>query len=558
MVLQSSRVARQALRTDPNPLPAGEVVELPRLHDDANLAPVFAEMRDDHSRGLLTDWAFVAGTRQRLAACWVALMHRRWCVSAVYILKYLQFRYPTKWLCGLLTDRETSAAAAPTPKKDAPRRRPESTDTDSSSSASNAPVDDGCEIARELEALGRAAHIHDVQLSFEGAGGIDPCVFDLRYLSFSAKMRRRLEAAGTTTLRSVFARWRLLHVPSYVNRCMELWALGRLGFVLMFTIPTPRDVLFMQARGTRVVTALLEPDELRCTRSGRDALDFVLHDFQHFDKLIEPAFWHEQVGTFWALATVDVQRFYWNHCSFGARAIDDATVPTAAEHREEEAEEHEAEQEAAALALEPEREAQVDDLHSPWRGGRYDHVFWHGLDYIISDMNACCIHLLGDLKAKHIMGEAHYRLRLAGQERPRSTTTNAADELRHVPFGDRTKGDPTIAELAAPIVADRRFQAMFGRLMRRILLVARRRISEVVLPRLHGDAEAQQHAEQLLAAAVERCMAAASRFCTSDFSRHDALAIRAFFVLLGQAVVAFLDAHESAAPSVSSLASSSC
>jgi len=76
MVLQSSRVARQALRTDPNPLPAGEVVELPRLRDDANLAPVFAEMRDDHSRGLLTDWAFVAGTRQwpKASVCWMALM----------------------------------------------------------------------------------------------------------------------------------------------------------------------------------------------------------------------------------------------------------------------------------------------------------------------------------------------------------------------------------------------------------------------------------------------------------------------------------------------------
>jgi hypothetical protein len=330
-----------------------------------------------------------------------------------------------------------------------------------------------------------------------------------------------LEAANTTTIVSLFATWRLLHVPVYVNRCIEQWAQGEYAMVLMHSIPSPRQVLYMQSRGERVASALLELDELTTTHSNRDALDFLLHDFQHFDKFVDHRYRFEQVGTFWAFAAVDVQRFFAEGCEFSNRSL---------EYR-----------------------ACVDDIELPSnRGGGdggYDAEFWHDLDYIVSDMNACCIHLLGDLKAKHVMAEARKRLREgrlwicdtdASNTSCNATTTLASNSIN----GSNSSQQPSSAELSAPILNDPEFVELHSRLIDRLFRVSRAKIIEVLSnlwQQQHGIGQLDEQALVMLDAATTRCIDAASRFCTPQLSRIDAETIRSFMVALGKVVLVSID-----------------
>lgn len=99
----------------------------------------------------------------------------------------------------------------------------------------------------------------------------------------------------------------------FVNRNMVMWCLGQRPFVLLTHIPTPMEVLRMQAAGKRVVTMFLTKQELMSYHiaklqymSGqqqcrKDALDFLVHDLKHMDHFTNTAIMSEQVGFFRAL-----------------------------------------------------------------------------------------------------------------------------------------------------------------------------------------------------------------------------------------------------------------
>jgi hypothetical protein len=100
---------------------------------------------------------------------------------------------------------------------------------------------------------------------------------------------------------------------NFVNRTMVMWCLGRRPFVLLTHIPSPMEVLRMQAAGQRVVTMFLTTQELMSYHvaklqymSGqqlcrKDALDFLVHDLKHMDHFSDPAIAAEQVGFFRAM-----------------------------------------------------------------------------------------------------------------------------------------------------------------------------------------------------------------------------------------------------------------
>ncbi|EKX45433.1 hypothetical protein GUITHDRAFT_108701 [Guillardia theta CCMP2712] len=90
------------------------------------------------------------------------------------------------------------------------------------------------------------------------------------------------------------------------NRSLVCWLLAARPFVLMFRIPSPIEVLKMQARGERVVTMLTSEEELSSKHTAplrymegeklhsRDALEFLVHDLAHMEKFVDKEVYEEQ------------------------------------------------------------------------------------------------------------------------------------------------------------------------------------------------------------------------------------------------------------------------
>ena len=90
-------------------------------------------------------------------------------------------------------------------------------------------------------------------------------------------------------------------LPRAVGSAVVAWAHGERPVDLLFTIPTPRDVLALQARGRRCVSLLEEappPVKKRDTDAG---LAFAVHDLCHLEKFMDPTHHDGQVGFFAAL-----------------------------------------------------------------------------------------------------------------------------------------------------------------------------------------------------------------------------------------------------------------
>ena len=49
---------------------------------------------------------------------------------------------------------------------------------------------------------------------------------------------------------------------NYINYTIVYWYLQQRPYILLFSIPTPMEVLRMQAKGTRVITVFIQPHEL--------------------------------------------------------------------------------------------------------------------------------------------------------------------------------------------------------------------------------------------------------------------------------------------------------
>jgi hypothetical protein len=107
-------------------------------------------------------------------------------------------------------------------------------------------------------------------------------------------------------VRQVAAR-ELFGLPPAAPRALVAWAAGRRPVELRFDVPTPREVLAMQARGRRVVSLLDDtgaPAGPKASYGGHGAapgLGFVVHDLCHLEKFVDPAHHLGQVGFFAAL-----------------------------------------------------------------------------------------------------------------------------------------------------------------------------------------------------------------------------------------------------------------
>jgi hypothetical protein len=124
----------------------------------------------------------------------------------------------------------------------------------------------------------------------------------------------------TVTVITIFASIRFTgikkNIENFVNQSLVQWALQRRPFVLLKDIPTPLQVLRMQARGQRVATAFLSCEELSSQHvaklhymeghqnHSKDAFEFFLHDLKHMENFVDPNTAEEQVGFFHCLLTM--------------------------------------------------------------------------------------------------------------------------------------------------------------------------------------------------------------------------------------------------------------
>lgn len=151
-----------------------------------------------------------------------------------------------------------------------------------------------------------------------------------------------------------------------VNRAILGWLRNRRPFVLTDRIPTPTELLHMQANGRRAVTIFTKEDEFKNMHESqlaymdefklhaRDALDFMTHDLSHMERFWGDTYF-EQVGFFSAMAN------------------------------------------------------SLDESGRPWHFFRQHtsiedmKILWPRLQYVFSDMNCWVTHLLSYLKAKWML-----------------------------------------------------------------------------------------------------------------------------------------------------------
>lgn len=73
-----------------------------------------------------------------------------------------------------------------------------------------------------------------------------------------------------------------LKISSQVNHALLLWAQRPEIFVLTSTIPSPLEMLNMQALGRRPVTVIIEKDKIwQPTMHKPNAIEFLIHDLEH-------------------------------------------------------------------------------------------------------------------------------------------------------------------------------------------------------------------------------------------------------------------------------------
>lgn len=76
--------------------------------------------------------------------------------------------------------------------------------------------------------------------------------------------------------------WR--SIPFSVQQSITAWSTGRYPLHLMTDIPTPEEVLKMQAQGKRCLSMLIQKEEIiNFVEEGRDVLGFIVHDLIHAD-----------------------------------------------------------------------------------------------------------------------------------------------------------------------------------------------------------------------------------------------------------------------------------
>ena len=184
---------------------------------------------------------------------------------------------------------------------------------------------------------------------------------------------RGIECVETIEIGMFYNRCKLKHIKQNksdcINHSMVRWFQDDQKYVLLFHIPTPLEVLEMQANGSRVISLLVEKSQLSSMHTSnlsymagekqhaKDVLEFLVHDIRHMYHFSDPIYYHEQVGLFNALWSLSGGFF-----SFFS------SLPY------------------------------------------FDHIFWKELEYAISDMNCVCVHILSYIKAKWLLSVGRFPL----------------------------------------------------------------------------------------------------------------------------------------------------
>ncbi|KYG67819.1 hypothetical protein AZI87_00615 [Bdellovibrio bacteriovorus] len=97
-----------------------------------------------------------------------------------------------------------------------------------------------------------------------------------------AKSLRRFESTRPFVDFFCSLSWR--SIPLAVPKSILRWKEQIYPLDLLITLPTPEDVLNMQAQGRRCISMLVEKDQiLNFVEEGRDVLGFIVHDLIHAD-----------------------------------------------------------------------------------------------------------------------------------------------------------------------------------------------------------------------------------------------------------------------------------
>lgn len=121
-----------------------------------------------------------------------------------------------------------------------------------------------------------------------------------------------LHSISEITVLDIFQHVRLSGIKknndNLVNRAVLNWAMGEWPFQLLHRVPSPMEVLRMQALGTRVITLFYAEQDLSSYHeamltymsgskiAAKDAFEFLVHDITHMEHFMHSDSHREQVG----------------------------------------------------------------------------------------------------------------------------------------------------------------------------------------------------------------------------------------------------------------------
>lgn len=97
-------------------------------------------------------------------------------------------------------------------------------------------------------------------------------------------------------------------VSCKVNRALHYWITHPDCLLLTFTMPSPYEILCLQAQGRRVVTLFESISDLSSYHEGKDPLTFVIHDLVHADEFFCQNDSHAQQVVFYQKVKSEIDR----------------------------------------------------------------------------------------------------------------------------------------------------------------------------------------------------------------------------------------------------------
>jgi hypothetical protein len=105
-----------------------------------------------------------------------------------------------------------------------------------------------------------------------------------------------------TEILDVLKFYNIKGIKRSVNESLLNWSISNRPYILLFHVPTSRDVHEMMMRGERCITVFSHKETIQLVIKEqyppfveRDALSFTLHDVKHMEQFIDPLTYYGQV-----------------------------------------------------------------------------------------------------------------------------------------------------------------------------------------------------------------------------------------------------------------------